>query len=430
MGKSTLFNRLAHQRLAIVAREPGTTRDRVATTVSWWGRRFLLVDTGGLDFGGEGLAERVRRQAEAAVTQADLVLMVVDGLEGLTPADEEVAQLLRHRAKPVVLAVNKAESERARQGTAEFFRLGLGEPLPISALHNQGISQLMRRVASMLPPALEEGEEARQMMGLAIVGRVNVGKSSLLNAIVGEERAIVSEVPGTTRDTLDTPVEFDGHRILLIDTAGIRRRGRVEVGVERFSVIRAMQAIQRCDVALLVVDATEPATAQDLHIAGYVTEAYKGLVIAVNKWDLARQMGLDQAEVLSLVRQRFHWCTYAPVRFTSALTGEGVREVLEAAVEVYQERLKRVPRGQLERVVTEAIARHPPPGKGKRHLRIFRAFQGGVNPPTFVFLVNDPDLVHFSYERYLENTLRSAFGFKGNHLRLVFKGEAQRQGRE
>ena len=429
VGKSTLFNRIVGERKAIVADEPGTTRDRLIARTTWAGRDFLLVDTGGLLLGDTApLAEQVRAQVLQAVQEADVLLFLTDVRDGLTPADADVADLLRRSGKPVVLAVNKADSERHDEAVHEFHRLGLGEPVPISAIHNRGIYDLMDRVVALLPPV--EPEPAPEgVMRLAIVGRPNVGKSSLLNAIAGEERAIVSETPGTTRDAVDILVRWGDRPVLLVDTAGIRRPGRRQPGVEKFSALRALQAIERCDVALLVMDATEPATAQDLHIGGYVTEAYKGLVLVVNKWDLARQMGMDQAEVFQYVRARFHWCPYAPIRFTCALTGEGVPETMEVALQVYQERLKEIPQRDLNRVLTTALGNHPPPSRGRRYLRIYRLTQEGVNPPTFVFWVNDPDLVHFSYQRYLENVLRAHFGFLGNHLRLVFRKRPGRRGR-
>ncbi|MBI4233552.1 MAG: ribosome biogenesis GTPase Der [Chloroflexi bacterium] len=424
VGKSTLFNRLVRHRMAIVSDIPGTTRDRIFATVTWDVTSLTLVDTGGLvPEAQEELWVKMRGQIEQAMARADVIIFLTEASTGLHPADAEIANSLRRLGVPVVLAVNKAEGPGRQLQVSEFHRLGLGDPIPISALHNQGVADLMDHVVALLPAAKEAGErEAEErVLKLAIVGRPNVGKSSLLNAIVGEERAIVLPEPGTTRDALDTPMTYGGQRVVLIDTAGLRRRGHIEPGIEQFSALRALDAIQRCNVAILVLDAGEGITAQDTHVAGYVVEAYRGLVIAINKWDLARATGVDEATALQDIRRRFRWATYVPVRFTVAVTGEGVNELMEVALEVHQERWKEIDQGELNRTLLAATAEHPPPSKGRRRLRIYRALHSGVNPPTVSFYVNDPELLSFSYRRFLENKLRSAFGFKGNHLRLVFR---------
>ena len=421
VGKSTLFNRLTGQRLAIVSEVPGTTRDRIVAQVTWGENPFLVVDTGGLQTEPESdLWAQVRAQAQIAIEEAQVIIFLVDVVDGVTPTDLEVADLLRRAEKPVVLGVNKADNQRRELVVPEFYQLGLGDPVPLSAYHNIGVDDLMAQVLHRLPPSSETPQEPG-VLRLAILGRTNVGKSSFLNAVLGEERAIVNEMPGTTRDALDTSLEYDGQPMVLIDTAGIRRRGRIQPGIERYSVLRATQALSRCDVALLMLDAMDPMTAQDLHIAGSILDAYRGIVVVVNKWDLATAQGADQADTLAFIQERLRFAPYVPVSFASALTGEGVAQVLDTAQQVYQERLVAVPREQLQRVLLEAQVRHAPPSVGKRSLSIYRVEQVGVNPPAFVFHANNPKLLHFSYERYLENTLRKAFGFQGSRLQLIFR---------
>ncbi|MFH0914686.1 MAG: ribosome biogenesis GTPase Der [Chloroflexota bacterium] len=418
VGKSTLFNRVVGKPQAIVADLPGTTRDRVFASAAWEGAEFTLVDTGGLEFEGRtSLAQAVREQVKVAIAEADVILFLVDVREGLLPADQEIAQMLRRSNKPIVLVANKADNERMEAGIAEFYRLGLGEPVAVSAHHGRNIRELMERLVVLLPPTSREAEPAA--IKLAIVGRPNVGKSMLLNTLVGEERAIVDQTPGTTRDVLDTRLDFEGQTVILIDTAGIRRRGRVGRGVEQFSVLRALRAVDRADVVLLVLDATELLAAQDMHVAGYIQQAAKGIVIIVNKWDLVA--GKDTAEYDRYIRSQLKFLPYASVLYTSAKTREGVEEVLPLVLEVYQERNKEVPTPELKSLIRQALAKHVPLRRGGRQLKIMSATQAGTNPPTFVFQVNDARLVHFSYRRYLENRLRQAFGFQGTPLRLVFK---------
>lgn len=423
VGKSTLLNRLAGERRAIVEDVPGTTRDRIYADITWEGREFTVVDTGGLEVSpGSTLALQVKAQVEMAIDEADAIIFMVDVREGLTAGDEEVAALLRRSGKPLLLAANKAETRRGTENAVEFYRLGMGEPVTLSAYHGRGVAELLERLMSLLPqPFLKEGPEAAEapMMGIAIVGRPNVGKSMLLNAIVGQERALVTEMPGTTRDALDTPCLFREQPVLLIDTAGLRRRGRIAPGVEHYSMLRAMRAISRADVAALVIEAPADLTAQDLHIAGFVHEAYKGIVVVVNKWDLVEEK--DTAVYTAYIQNKLKFMPYAPVVFTSALHGTGVEEVLEAAHAVYEERIKEPPADRLRQVVEEAFTSHCPPTHRGRSLRLFSTNQVRVNPPTFMFRVNDPRLLHFSYERYLENRLRQAFGFQGTPLRLLFR---------
>ena len=421
VGKSTLFNRLAGARLAVVHDAPGTTRDRLVVRVTWDGISFILVDTGGLTLETEGdLEEKVQAQVQVALEDADHLLFLTNAATGLHPDDMEAANLLRRQGRTVTLAANKCEGPGQELASAEFYRLGLGDPIPISALHNQGIGDLMDQVVAQLPPE-EPEEEQRQVMKLALVGRPNMGKSSLLNAMVGEERSIVHPEPGTTRDAIDMPVTYRDHPIVLIDTAGLRRRGRIRPGLDKFSALRVFQTIERCDVAILLLDATEPVSAQDTHIAGYVVEAFRGLVIAVNKWDLVQGHGASQAEAREVVRERLRWAPYVPVRFTSALTAEGVPGLLDTALEAFQARRREVSQEKLDRMLLDTVALHPTPSRGRRHLRIYKVAQSGINPPTFTFHVNDPSLLHFSYERFLQNTLRSTFGFPGSLLRLNFR---------
>ncbi len=429
VGKSTLFNRLLQDRRAIVAGEPGTTRDRSYGEVEWRQRRFTVIDTGGVvDRPATDIERHVQEQVQLALAEADLVLFLVDARDGLTLPDAEVARSLERSRRPVVLVVNKAEGKAQRQAPLEFLELGLGEPLLISAYHGEGVAELLDHLLTLLPPQ-EETAPQELFLKIAILGRPNVGKSLLLNTILGQERSIVSEVPGTTRDAIDIVLERDGERILLIDTAGIRRRGRVEPGVERFSVLRAQQALDRCDVAILVLEAPELISAQDTHLAGAIAEAGKGLVLAVNKWDLAPGAELREEEALQTVRGRLRFAPYAPLVFVSALKGTNIDALLIAARRVFDERQHRVETGELNRALATAVARHAPPPVGTRRLKLLYGTQVAVNPPTFAIFVNDPAAVHFSFRRYLENQLREAFGFRGTPIRLVFRGRREREAR-
>ena len=424
VGKSTLFNRLTRSRQAIVSDVPGTTRDRLLDEVAWDDCRFILVDTGGLEpRPQDSIREKVKEQVEVAVSEAELIIFLLDGGDGPTPMDEDISNWLRRTEKPLVVVVNKVDNEKREISAVEFHRMGLGEPALISAYHNLGIYNLMERVVSFLPPAEELEEESEGVMKLAIVGRTNVGKSMLMNAILGQERAIVSEVPGTTRDALDTPFLAGEQQAVLVDTAGIRRPGKVEKGIEYYSVLRSVRAVQRCDIALLVMDATELASAQDAHIAGYAWDGYRGLIAVVNKWDLAdRREGFERELAIQRVRRRLHFMPYVPICFTSALRGHGIQDLLSLAKGIYQERQIRIPPGKLGYALMDAMSDHTPPSRKGVRPKISGVRQVDVNPPTFVLAVNDPSRVHFSYRRYLENRLRTAFGFTHTHLRLVFKG--------
>ena len=456
VGKSSLFNRILSRRHAIVSEVAGTTRDRLIARAIWKGRPFLLVDTGGLEDDPDGhIPQRVQQQADMAMGAADVIVFLTDAIQGVTATDEAVAQRLRRTDKPVLLAVNKVDNDNREMAAVEFYGLGLNETAFISAYHNYGIYDLLERVVDLLPrpeladlwdeedaassgeadwweadagdaPPDEPETEVPAELRLAIVGRTNVGKSLLTNRILGEERSIVSPVAGTTRDALDTPVSYRDHTITLVDTAGIRRPGQVERGIEKYSVLRAVNAVHRSDITLLITDATELATAQDAHIAGLAWDTSRGLIVVVNKWDLVNQNRFRMERSLHRVQERLHFMPYVPVCFTSAFTGYGVEDLLDTALSLWQERQKRVPFRELQYLLADAVSAHSPPsqrGNIRNRLRIRRVRQVGVNPPTFVFSVNDPKLLHFSYQRYLENQIRDRFGFDRTHLRLIFRPE-------
>ncbi len=424
VGKSALLNRLAGRRIAVVADLPGTTRDRIFAFVSWQGREMTVVDTGGWQPEPQSsLEQKVRHQVEAAIAQAHALIFLVDARDGAIAADQEIADWLRQADKPTILAVNKVDSPKQADHVADFYRLGMGEPVAISAHHNRGIDELMAAVLVSLPAQpvnIAGSTQAR----LAIVGRPNVGKSTLLNTLLGDERAIVDDSPGTTRDSIDAIVRWRDKEILLVDTAGIKRRGRVDAGVDYYSLLRALQAINQCDVALLLIDAGEFVTAQDMHVAGYVIEAGKGMMLVVNKWDLIPEE--QRQEFKRSAERRFRFASHTPIVYISAQLGQGVNRILSQAWEIWQERQKRIPQSELNELVKEAVSSRPPPRTGPRRLRIARTYQDEVQPATFVFRVNDPDLVHFSYHRYLENKLRQGFGFRGVPLKLIFAGASRK----
>jgi GTP-binding protein len=426
VGKSTLFNRLVGRTVAIVSKQSGTTRDRVMLETNWADHPFILVDTGGLEvFPDTDMWRQVRAQVETAIDDADIIIMVVDVTEGVTGSDIDVAEILRVGGKPVVLAVNKVDTERKADGAVEFYELGLGYPHPISGYHNLGLDDMMAEVVQHFPPEPEFPEPDADVR-LAIVGRPNVGKSMLLNALTGENRSIVSDVPGTTRDTIDTLIKYNDMDVLLIDTAGIRRRGKIGTGIEKYSVIRSVRAIDRADVVIMLMDAMEPATMQDAHIAGYILDAYKGVVFGVNKWDLLQGKGVTKGEIEALLRDKFRFATYAPVCFMSALNSTGLDELMNTSIDVYNEWTKGIPRSDLRRTMMSAIAEHPPTGIKGRTLKIYSVSQEEVAPPSFTFFVNRADSIHFSYERFLENRLRRAYDFRGSPLRMRFKGRRVR----
>ncbi len=427
VGKSTLLNRAAGKPVAIVDDIPGTTRDRIFANITWHDVPFTLVDTAGiLPEPATTLEQAVLDQGDMAIDEADLILFVVDVKSGLTATDHEIADKLRKTQKPILLVVNKADNEKMEQQAAEFYELGLGDPIPISAYHARGTADLFDKIIATLPPALVEAtlaEEKQPVMKVAIIGRPGVGKSLLLNAIVGQPRSLVNDIPGTTRDAVDTMFDIKGESVLLIDTAGIRRRGHIAAGVEKYSVLRALRAIERADVVLLVLDGSEALSAQDAHIAGYVQQMAKGVVLVVNKWDLVENRNPAQWD--SDVHTLLKFLPYAPVMFSSAKTGQGVDKLIPRAREIYQERNKRLPTSAVNDIIQLAVAEHGPPKHQNRQLRVFYSTQAEVNPPTFVIFVNDSRLMHFSYKRYLENRLRQVFGFTGTPIRLVFRTRAR-----
>jgi GTP-binding protein len=434
VGKSSLFNRLVGEQMAIVQDQPGTTRDRLYGDAEWNGVEFTVIDTGGLvldetlpgeiELSSEEIVRRTREQAQAAIEEADVVLFMVDARSGLTGADEEISEVLRKSAKPVIVAANKAESEERRLNAVEFYQLGLGDPMPISAHHAVNTGDLLDEIVAAFPPPGEE-EEDENVTRIALVGRPNVGKSRLLNALLGQERVIVSDVPGTTRDAIDTELTYgegeDARQITLIDTGGIRRRGHIESGVEKYRVIRPLRAITRADVVLLLIDATEGITAQDTHIAGYVLEQFKSMVLIVNKWDLVEKDSHTLTEFTAKLRQELNFIPYVPFLFISAKFGQRTNKVLPEALRVAAERTKRVPTAQLNKLMKEATTAHPPPSKPGKWVKFLYATQAETSPPTFVFFVNDAEAVHFSYKRFLENQLREAFGFEGTPINLIFR---------
>jgi len=441
VGKSTLFNRLVGARLAIVENMPGTTRDRVYGTSDWNGRSFTLVDTGGLELEpGTHIEERVQDQARVAVEEADLILFVVDAHAGLAPLDHEVADRLRRAEAPVILVVNKGDNPQREADAAEFYALGFGSFITVSAQHGRNTGDLADLIVEGLPPPTETeaaasapdqefteeelAELAEADLGpprVAIVGRPNTGKSTFVNRVLGSERMIVSPTPGTTRDPIDTTIDLDGEPMVLVDTAGIRRRGSIERGVERYSVLRSMKAIDAADVAIVMTDATEGYTAQDAHVVGYVLEAYKGLVLVINKWD-AVEKDEDTADAwLKRLRREAPYLVWADIVFASALTGQRAERILREARRVAEERYHRIPTGELNRLVMDAVRAHPPSHVRNRLPKIFYATQVGIAPPTFVVFVNDPAIIHFSYKRYLENRIRAEYGFLGTPIRLILR---------
>ena len=438
VGKSTLFNRLIGHRLAVVSEVPGTTRDRIQADTEWNGIAFTVVDTGGIEVGAgfattplsEDSAQYlplIISQAQIAIDAAEVVVMVVDAQAGMTAADREVARILQRSTQPVVVAANKAEVRFARESAVEFYELGVGEVFPISALHGTGTGDLLDAIVEAFPEwdGVEETED--ESIKIAIVGRPNVGKSSLLNRLLGEQRAIVSPIAGTTRDAIDTYLTLGDSDITLIDTAGIRRRGKIEPGVEKYSALRALRAIKRADVALLLIDATDGVTAQDQHVAGFVLEEWASVVVVVNKWDAIEKDSHTMALYTQTVRSQLRFMDYVPVLFISALRGQRVDQVLPTALEVHEARFERLPTSELNRLVRDAVARHAPPSKAGKRLRIYYATQAAVDPPVFVFFVNDLRLVHFSYERYLENAIRELYPFPGTPLVLRFRPRGERE---
>ena len=427
VGKSTLFNKLIGRRLSIVEDTPGVTRDRIYADAEWLTHSFTLIDTGGIEPASEDIiAVQMRRQAELAIETADVIVFLVDGREGMTAADEEVAAMLRKSNKPVVLAVNKLDAPKFNDAIYEFYALGLGDPIIISAGQGLGLGDMLDEVCAHFPEETEE--EGEHPLNIAVVGKPNVGKSSLVNAILGEERCIVSNIPGTTRDAVDTLFTVDGEPFVLVDTAGIRRKRSVEdETIERYSVIRSLAAVRRADVVLIVVDAEQGLSEQDVKIAGYVHEEGKPSVLVVNKWDLIEKDTNTMNKFKKDMQVDLAFMDYVPFLFISAKTGQRVNKLLAAAKESYAQSIRRITTGTLNDIVNEAISMTEPPAMSGKRLKIYYATEVSVQPPTFVIFVNDEALVHFSYKRYMENYFRKTFGFAGTPIKIIFRNRGKEE---
>jgi len=422
VGKSTLFNRLAGERISIVQDTPGVTRDRIYADVEWTGRKFTLIDTGGMEIGAEDvILKQILQQAEIAIETADVILFITDAKAGMTDDDKQVANMLRRTKKPVVLAVNKIDNvNRDSMNIYEFYELGIGDPIAISAGQALGLGDMLDEVISYFPENAE-AEEEEEVIKVAIIGKPNVGKSSLINKILGEDRLIVSNIPGTTRDAIDTPIEIDGQKYVFIDTAGMRRKSKIKEEIERFSIIRAVTAVERCDVAILVIDANEGITDQDTKIAGIAHERGRAAIIAVNKWDAIEKNDKTMNQYLKDIGNELAYMPYAPKVFISALTGQRITRMLELIQTVYQNHALRISTGVLNDVLIEATAMQQPPADKGRQLKLYYMTQVSIKPPTFVIFVNDRELFHFSYKRYIENQLREAFGFVGTPIHFIVR---------
>ncbi|GGC81055.1 ribosome biogenesis GTPase Der [Enterococcus wangshanyuanii] len=418
VGKSTIFNRIAGERISIVEDTPGVTRDRIYATGEWLGREFSIIDTGGIDLGDEPFMEQIKHQAEIAIEETDVIIFVASGREGVTDADELVAKILYRSKKPIILAVNKVDNPEMRNDIYEFYALGLGDPFPISGSHGLGIGDVLDEAVKHFSTEIEEEDEGT--IKFSLIGRPNVGKSSLINAILGEERVIVSDIEGTTRDAIDTHFESeDGQKFLMIDTAGMRKRGKVYESTEKYSVMRAMRAIERSDIVLMVLNAEEGIREQDKKVAGYAHEAGRGIIIVVNKWDTLKKETNTMRDFEEEIRDEFQYLDYAPIIFVSAVTKQRLNKLPELIETVSMNQNLRIPSALLNDVVMDAIAINPTPtDKGKR-LKVFYATQVAIKPPTFVIFVNEEELMHFSYARFLENQIRKAFTFEGTPIKII-----------
>ena len=426
VGKSTFFNKVVGKRVSIVEDTPGVTRDRIYAEAEWSGVHFALIDTGGIEPDSKDIIlSQMREQAEVAMDTSDVILFMTDGKDGVTASDREVASMLMRTGKQVVLAVNKVDTAKLPEDFYDFYELGLGEPIPISAANMLNLGDLLDRIVESFPEGA--GTEEEDSIKLAMIGKPNVGKSSLINKLLGENRVIVSPIAGTTRDSIDTPFEKDGEKYLLIDTAGIRRKSKVNENIEKFSVIRAVAAIERCDVCLLMIDAQEGITEQDKKIAGIAHEAGKGIVVVVNKWDLIEKETNTMNEFRKHIARELTFMSYAPVVFISVLTGQRVNNLIKMAKYVAENRAMRVPTGRLNNLISDAIMMKQPPSDKGRRLKIYYVTQVGVKPPLFSFKVNSRPLMHFSYARYMENKIREAFGFEGTSIKFVFREKGEKE---
>lgn len=418
VGKSTLFNRIAGERISIVEDTPGVTRDRIYTHAEWLGKNFNLIDTGGIDMSDQPLTTQIREQAEVAIDEADVIVLVVDVQNGITDADEKVAQLLYRSNKPVVLAVNKVDNPERRSDIYDFYSLGLGEPYPVSSVHGIGLGDLLDAVIKNFPDTADNQKD--DSIRFSLIGRPNVGKSSLVNAILGQQRVIVSDIAGTTRDAINTQFVADHRKFTMVDTAGIKKKVKLYENTERYALMRSMKAIDDSDVVLVVLNADEGIRDLDKHIAGYAHEAGKGVIIVVNKWDLIKNRDhRTMTDFTTLIRNEFQYLSYAPIIFVSAVTKQRLIKIPQLIEEVYDHARRRIKSSTLNDVLMDAIAANPTPSTNGKRLRVYYGTQVAVEPPTFVIFVNDPDLMHFSYERYLENRIREAFDFSGTPIHLI-----------
>ncbi|EIZ2520938.1 ribosome biogenesis GTPase Der [Listeria monocytogenes] len=418
VGKSTIFNRIVGERVSIVEDVPGVTRDRIYNSAEWLGKEFNIIDTGGIDLSDEPFLEQIRAQAEIAIDEADVIIFITNGREGVTDADEQVAKILYRSNKPIVLAINKVDNPEMRDQIYDFYSLGFGEPYPISGSHGLGLGDMLDAVRAHFPKE-EEEEYPDDTVKFSLIGRPNVGKSSILNALLGEDRVIVSDIAGTTRDAIDTTYTFDGQDYVMIDTAGMRKRGKVYESTEKYSVLRAMRAIERSDVVLVVINAEEGIREQDKRIAGYAHDAGRAIIIVVNKWDAINKDEKTINVWTEDIREQFQFLSYAPIVFVSAKTKQRLNNLFPLINQVSDNHSLRVQSSMLNDVISDAVAMNPSPmDKGKR-LKIFYTTQVAVKPPTFVVFVNDPELMHFSYERFLENRIREAFPFEGTPIRVI-----------
>ena len=429
VGKSTLFNIFANSRISIVEDTPGVTRDRLYADTEWLDNEFMMVDTGGIEImNTDKIAVSIRQQAQIAIAEADVILFVCDARAGITHEDAEVAKMLRQSKKPIVLAINKADSPKQEMEIFEFYNLGIGEPIPVSAANHLGLGDLLDAVVEKFPETSAYGEDGNEdEIKVALIGRPNVGKSSIFNTLVGEERSIVSDVAGTTRDAIDTPVIREGQKFLFIDTAGMRRKARIDEPIEKYSIIRSLRAVDRSDVVLMVIDAIDGVTEQDKKIAGYAHEAGKGIVLVVNKWDLYDKDNTSTLRYTENLRRELVFMQYAPVVFVSAMTKQRIHRLPEVIHYVAEQNAMRISTSVLNQVVEDAIAINPPPTEKGQRLKILYATQVKIKPPTFVIFVNEPEIMHFSYQCYLENKLREAFGFEGTPLQMIIRGKNEEE---
>lgn len=425
VGKSTLFNIFANSRISIVEDTPGVTRDRLYATAEWLDKEFMMVDTGGIEImNADAIAVSIRQQAQIAIKEADVILFVCDARTGITGEDAEVARMLRQSKKPIVLAINKADSPKQEMNIYEFYNLGIGEPIPVSAANHLGLGDLLDFVVAKFPDQSVLGEiDDEDEIKVALIGRPNVGKSSIFNTLVGEERSIVSDVAGTTRDAIDTPVVKDGQKFLFIDTAGMRRKARIDEPIEKYSIMRSLRAVDRSDVVLMVFDAVEGVTEQDKKIVGYAHEAGKGIVLVVNKWDLYEKDNTSTLRYTEMLRKELVFLQYAPVVFVSAVTKQRIHRLPEVISYAAEQNAMRISTSILNQVIEDAVAINPTPTEKGKRLKIMYATQVKIKPPTFVIFVNEPEIMHFSYQRYLENKLREAFGFEGTPIQMIIRGK-------